>query len=110
MALGALAIATWSHHISAASTLAETLTGSVPLQNPRERITLSRVMRHPWVTKRSAWPLLTVREMGGCTEAADDDMNDINPQLVQLPDLMATSNVLDIPRQVPITVPLAGWM
>ncbi|CAK0783136.1 hypothetical protein CVIRNUC_006332 [Coccomyxa viridis] len=69
------------------------------IKNPRERITLSRVMRHPWVTKRSAWPLLTVREMGGCTEAADDDMNDINPQLVQLPDLMATSNVLDIPRQ-----------
>ena len=76
------------------------VTRGICLQNPRERSTLSRVMRHPWVTKRSAWPLLTVREMGGCTEAADDDMNYINPQLVQLPDLMATSNVLDIPRQV----------
>lgn len=69
------------------------------LQNPRERISLSKVMRHPWVTKRGAWPLLTLREMGGCMEA-DDDMNELNPQLMQLPDLMATSNVLDIPRQV----------
>lgn len=51
------------------------------------------------MTKRGAWPLLTVREMGGCMEP-DDDMNDLNPQLVQLPDLMATVNVLDIPRQV----------
>ena len=84
---------------------------NICLQNPRERITLSRVMRHPWVTKRSAWPLLTVREMGGCTEAMDDDMNDINPQLVKLPDLMATSNVLDIPRQVSLTLPVStGWL
>ena len=51
------------------------------------------------MTKRGAWPLLTVREMGGCP-GADEDANDLNPQLVQLPDLMATSNVLDIPRQV----------
>ncbi len=51
------------------------------------------------MTKRGAWPLLTLREMGGCLEA-DDDMNELNPQLMQLPDLMATSNVLDIPRQV----------
>ena len=69
------------------------------MQNPRERITLSKVMRHPWVTKRGAWPLLTLREMGGCLEA-DDDMNELNPQLMQLPALMATSNVRDIPRQV----------
>ncbi len=48
------------------------------------------------MTKRGAWPLLTLREMGGCLEA-DDDMNELNPQLMQLPDLMATSNVLDIP-------------
>ena len=51
------------------------------------------------MTKCGAWPLLTLREMGGCPEA-DEDANDLNPQLVQLPDLMATSNVLDIPRQV----------
>lgn len=76
------------------------------LQNPRERITLGRVMRHPWVTKRGAWPLLTVREMGGCPDS-EDDANDLNPQLLQLPDLMATSNVLDIPRQV-AALPIPG--
>lgn len=65
-------------------------------QNPRERITLPVVMRHPWVTKRGAWPLQTVREMGGCPEEEDE----INPQLVSLPDMMSTLNVLDIPRQV----------
>ena len=54
------------------------------------------VMRHPWVTKRGAWPLQTVREMGGCPEEEDE----INPQLVSLPDMMSTLNVLDIPRQV----------
>jgi hypothetical protein len=66
------------------------------VQNPRERITLPIVMKHPWVTKRGAWPLQTVREMGGCPEEEEE----INPQLVSLPDMMSTVNVLDIPRQV----------
>ncbi|KAK9905511.1 hypothetical protein WJX75_001206 [Coccomyxa subellipsoidea] len=64
-------------------------------KNPRERITLPIVMKHPWVTKRGAWPLQTVREMGGCPEEEEE----INPQLVSLPDMMSTVNVLDIPRQ-----------
>ena len=63
-------------------------------------------MRHPWVTKSGAWPLATLREMGGCCEGGtasgqeEDDCLVTNPQLVPLPDLMATVNVLDIPRQV----------
>lgn len=65
-------------------------------QNPRERITLPQVMKHPWVTKRGAWPLQTVREMGNCPEEEEE----INPQLVSLPDMMSTVNVLDVPRQV----------
>ena len=75
------------------------------LQNPRERIMLPAVMKHAWVTKRGAWPLQTVREMGGCPEEEED----INPQLVALPDMMSTMNVLDIPRQVsvhPIITPI----
>ena len=87
------------HGVTVSWQLTVTQKPFLPLQNPRERISLSKVMRHPWVTKRGAWPLLTLREMGGCMEA-DDDMNELNPQLMQLPDLMATSNVLDIPRQV----------
>lgn len=70
------------------------------LQNPKERITLPAVMRHPWVTKRGAWPLQTVREMGGVTEEEEEE---INPQLVSLPDMMSTVNVLDVPRQVSTT-------
>ena len=62
-------------------------------------------MRHPWVTKSGAWPLATLREMGGCrgggnASEEEDDRLMTHPQLVPLPDLMATVNVLDVPRQV----------
>lgn len=68
---------------------------SVPngaLQNPKERITLSKMMKHPWVTRRGNWPLRSVKEMIRVGE---------RPELPPvLPDLMSTLNVLDIPRQV----------
>lgn len=76
-------------------------------QDPSQRITLARVMRHPWVTRSGAWPLATLREMGGCCAGGsasggeeEDDCLVTHPQLVPLPDLMATVNVLDVPRQV----------
>jgi hypothetical protein len=84
-------------------------------QNPRERITLSRVMRHAWVTRRGAWPLRTVREMvaAGLSPAAGGG-GDLppagagsalartppgSPTAAALPDMLATINVLDVPRQ-----------
>jgi hypothetical protein len=85
------------------------------LQNPRERITLGRVMRHDWVTKRGAWPLATMRELSGCAAAAGggdetprgaanaaaaEDCLLTNPAALQLPDLLSTMNVLDVPREV----------
>ena len=70
---------------------------AVVVQNPKERITLSKMMKHPWVTRRGSWPLRTVKEMIRVGE---------RPELPPvLPDLMSTLNVLDIPRQV-TTVPL----
>ncbi|KAK9823463.1 hypothetical protein WJX72_002919 [[Myrmecia] bisecta] len=61
------------------------------VKNPKERITLQRVMRHPWVTRQGAWPLRSIREMLRRGE---------NPNAEPvLPDLMATMNVLDVPRQ-----------
>jgi len=84
-------------------------------QNPRERITLGRVMRHAWVTRRGAWPLRTVREMvaaglspaaGGGGElppagaaAALARTPPGSPLAAALPDMLATINVLDVPRQ-----------
>ena len=50
-------------------------------------------MKHPWVTKRGQWPLKSVKEMIKETGKIDEDD-------VVLPDLMATHNVLDVPRQV----------
>ena len=62
------------------------------MQNPKERITLGKMMKHPWVTRRGSWPLRTVKEMVRVGET---------PELPPvLPDLMSTLNVLDIPRQV----------
>ena len=69
-------------------------------------------MKHPWVTKRGAWPLATMREMGGCrggasedaevalTDAIAEDCLLTNPGALHMPDLMSTSNVLDVPREV----------
>lgn len=58
---------------------------------------MPRVMKHPWVTKRTQWPLRTVRET---VKAGDvigaDDMES------EMPDFMSTLNVLDIPRAVPL--------
>ena len=69
------------------------------IQNPKERITLSKMMKHSWVTRRDSWPLRSVKEMIRVGE---------RPELPPvLPDLMSTLNVLDIPRQVrsrPISV------
>jgi len=64
------------------------------LQNPKERITLGKMMKHPWVTRRGSWPLRTVKEM-----VRMGDTPELPPAL---PDLMSTLNVLDIPRQVGI--------
>lgn len=64
------------------------------LQNPKERITLGKMMKHSWVTRRGSWPLRTVKEMV--------HMGDTPELPPVLPDLMSTLNVLDIPRQVDI--------
>lgn len=62
------------------------------IQNPKERITLNKMMKHSWVTRRGSWPLRSVKEMIRVGE---------RPELPPvLPDLMSTLNVLDIPRQV----------
>ena len=55
---------------------------------------MTQVMKHPWVTKRGQWPLKSVKEMVKETGKIDDEDD------VILPDLMATMNVLDVPRQV----------
>jgi hypothetical protein len=60
---------------------------------------MTRVMKHPWVTKRGQWPLRSVREM---VKEHGKVMNDDEPEL---PDLMSTYNVLDVPRQVPSPPP-----
>lgn len=60
-------------------------------KNPKERISLSRMMKHPWVTRRGSWPLRTVKEMVQAGETPE--------QPPVLPDLMSTLNVLDVPRQ-----------
>lgn len=62
-------------------------------QDPKQRITMAKVMKHPWVTKRGQWPLKSVREMMHEHGKVDED----EPEL---PDLMSTFNVLDVPRQV----------
>ena len=54
---------------------------------------MAKVMKHSWVTKRGAWPLKSVREM--LREGVSLDESE-----AELPDLMATFNVLDVPRQV----------
>lgn len=72
-------------------------------------------MRHAWVTRRGAWPLRTVREMvaaglspaaGGGGElppagaaAALARTPPGSPSAAALPDMLATINVLDVPRQ-----------
>ena len=65
------------------------------LQDPKQRLTMPKVMKHPWVTKRGQWPLRTVRETvrAGDAIGADDEEPD-------MPDFMSTLNVLDIPRAV----------
>ena len=74
------------------------------IQNPKERITLSKMMKHSWVTRRGSWPLRSVKEMIRVGE---------RPELPPvLPDLMSTLNVLDIPRQVhscPVGIFLSAW-
>ena len=78
-------------------------------QDPRQRIKLPRIMKHPWVTKQGAWPLATLREMGGRGGSASEDAESAAavedclltaPGLLQLPDLMSTSHGLDVPREV----------
>lgn len=64
------------------------------MQDPKQRITMTRVMKHPWVTKRGQWPLRSVREM------MKEHGKVIDNEEPELPDLMATYNVLDVPRQV----------
>lgn len=64
-------------------------------KDPKERITLSRMMKHPWVTRRGSWPLRSVKEM-----VRQGDTPELPPVL---PDLMSTLNVLDIPRQDHLT-------
>ena len=54
---------------------------------------MAKVMKHPWVTKRGQWPLKAVREM-------IKDGGKIDEDEPELPDLMSTFNVLDVPRQV----------
>lgn len=67
-------------------------------KNPKERITLSKMMKHPWVTRGGGWPLRSVKEMIRVGE---------RPELPPvLPDLMSTLNVLDIPRQDHLTAVL----
>lgn len=64
-------------------------------KNPKERITLGKMMKHPWVTRHGSWPLRTVKEMVRVGE---------KPELPPvLPDLLSTLNVLDIPRQDHLT-------
>lgn len=64
------------------------------MQDPKQRLTMPRVMKHAWVTKRGQWPLRTVRETlrAGDAIGADDEP--------ELPDFMSTLNVLDVPRAV----------
>jgi hypothetical protein len=69
------------------------------LQDPTQRITLQKVMQHPWVTKQGAWPLRTMKEMLRSGAGPDDDDEDLE-NFGQMPDLMSTVNVLDVPRQV----------
>ena len=53
-------------------------------------------MKHPWVTRRGSWPLRTVKEMVQAGETPE--------QAPVLPDLMSTLNVLDVPRQVCVSL------
>ena len=62
------------------------------LQNPKERITLPKMMKHPWVTRRGSWPLRSMKEMVRSGEDLDEQ--------AEVPDLMNTFHVLDVPRQV----------
>lgn len=64
------------------------------LQDPKQRITMARVMKHPWVTKRGQWPLKSVREI------IREHGKFVDTEEPELPDLMSTYNVLDVPRQV----------
>ncbi|KAK9839649.1 hypothetical protein WJX81_003229 [Elliptochloris bilobata] len=93
----------------AASAELKDLLSRMLCKNPRERITLGRVMRHAWVTRRGAWPLRTVREMvrAGLTPAEGDAADTPRPlealgkplPQAALPDMLSTINVLDVPRQ-----------
>eukprot|EP00884_Botryococcus_braunii_P004062 jgi/Botrbrau1/13657/Bobra.0292s0007.1 len=67
-------------------------------KDPTQRITLQKVMQHPWVTKQGAWPLRTMKEMLRSGAGPDDDDDDLE-NFGQMPDLMSTVNVLDVPRQ-----------
>lgn len=64
------------------------------IQDPKQRITMARVMKHPWVTKRGQWPLKSVREI------IKEHGRFVDSEEPELPDLMSTYNVLDVPRQV----------
>ena len=55
---------------------------------------MARVMKHPWVTKRGQWQLRSVREM------MKEHGRVVDNEEPELPDLMSTYNVLDVPRQV----------
>jgi hypothetical protein len=75
-------------------------------QDPKKRITLPKVMRHSWVTKAGEWPLRTIKELlragDGLEEEGDDADDDAVPSYLspaELPDMMATHNVLDVPQQ-----------
>ncbi len=49
-------------------------------------------MKHPWVTRRGSWPLRSMKEMVRSGEDLDEP--------AEVPDLMNTFHVLDVPRQV----------
>ena len=63
------------------------------MQDPKQRITMGKVMKHPWVTKRGQWPLKCVRDIFR-------DQGQLDEEEPEMPDLMSTFNVLDVPRQV----------
>ena len=50
------------------------------------------MMKHPWVTRRGSWPLRSMKEMVRSGEDLDEP--------AEVPDLMNTFHVLDVPRQV----------
>lgn len=71
----------------------------LPLQSPKERITLQEVMKHPWVTMDGKFPLKSYRDLRpGETNDAHDGLvtgmtyEECNPRPQGLPDLLHLSS------------------